>query len=148
VTALRLRRSTPALTFQLLIYPLVDFADSSPSMREFAAGHFITSELVAYFERHYLGSSTDRRHPDASPLHTDLRGLPPAFVVTAECDPIRDQGEAYARKLEQSGVPVKLKRYEGMIHPFCSLAGIVDDGKTALADAAAALREVAVRERV
>jgi acetyl esterase len=148
VTALKLRRGTPAPTFQLLIYPLVDFADASPSMREFAAGHFITSELIAYFERHYLGSSTDRRHPDASPLHTDLHGLPPALIVTAECDPLRDQGEAYARKLEQSGVPVRLKRYEGMIHPFCSLAGIVDGGKTALADAAAALREAAARERV
>ena len=143
VTALRLRQTAaPALTFQLLIYPQVDFADASPSMREFAAGHFITSEVLAYFEGHYLGSATDRRNPDVSPLNADLRGLPPAFVLTAECDPLRDQGEAYAHKLEQAGVPVRLKRYEGMIHPFFSLAGIIDGGKEAIADAGAALRVV------
>jgi acetyl esterase/lipase len=142
VTALRCRHGvTPPLAFQLLIYPLVDFADDSPSMREFANGHFITSDLLAYFERHYLNPGQDRRHPEASPLMADLRGLPPAFVMTAECDPLRDQGEAYARKLEQAGVPVTLKRYEGMIHPFFSLAGIIDGGKAAIADAAAALKK-------
>jgi acetyl esterase len=142
VTALRCRGGvTPPLAFQLLIYPLVDFADDSPSMREFAHGHFITADLLAYFERHYLKTGQDRRHQEASPLMADLRGLPPAFVLTAECDPLRDQGEAYARKLEQAGVPVTLKRYEGMIHPFFSLAGIVDGGRAAIADAAAALKK-------
>ena len=141
VTALRCRQSvSPAPAFQLLIYPLVDFADDSPSMREFASGHFITSDLLAYFERHYLKTPEARRHHEASPLHADLRGLPPAFVMTAECDPLRDQGEAYARRLEQAGVPVTSKRYEGMIHPFFSLAGIIDGGRTAIADAAAALK--------
>jgi acetyl esterase len=143
VTALRCRQSvTPALAFQLLIYPQVDFADASPSMREFANGHFITADLLAYFERHYLKAGQDRRHPEVSPLAADLRGLPPAFVLTAECDPLRDQGEAYARKLEQAGVPVTSKRYEGMIHPFFSLAGIIDGGGAAIADAAAALKKV------
>ena len=142
VAALKCRNGvTPPLAFQLLIYPLVDFADDSPSMREFANGHFITSDLLAYFERHYLTAGQDRRHPDVSPLTADLRGLPPAFVLTAECDPLRDQGEAYARRLEQAGVPVTLKRYEGMIHPFFSLAGIIEGGKTAIADAAAALKK-------
>jgi acetyl esterase len=142
VTALRCRHGvTPPLAFQLLIYPLVDFADDSPSMREFANGHFITSDLLAYFERHYLKAGQDRRHQEVSPLTTDLRGLPPALVLTAECDPLRDQGEAYARKLEQAGVPVTLKRYEGMIHPFFSLAGIIDGGRVAIADAAAALKK-------
>ena len=142
VAALRLRdRVTPPLAFQLLVYPLVDFADDSPSMREFASGHFITSEVLAYFEGHYLRTAADRSHPDASPLNADLHGLPPAFVITAECDPLRDQGEAYARKLQQAGVPVTSKRYEGMIHPFYSLAGIIDGGRDAIADAAAALRQ-------
>jgi acetyl esterase len=112
-------------------------------MREFANGHFLTSDLLAYFERHYLGTAADRRHQDVSPLTADLRGLPPAFVLTAECDPLRDQGEAYARKLEQAGVPVTLKRYEGMIHPFFSLAGIIDGGRAAIGDAAAALQKAA-----
>jgi acetyl esterase len=140
VTALKLRDRRLRLAFQLLVYPQVDFADESPSMREFAAGHFITSELLAYFDRHYLNTA-DRRHHDVSPLHADLRGVPPAFVITAECDPLRDQGEAYARKLQQAGVPVSLKRYEGMIHPFFSLGGIVDGGREAMADAAAALKQ-------
>jgi acetyl esterase len=141
VTALKLRPgSAPRLTFQLLVYPQVDFDDDSPSMREFADGHFITSDLLAYFARHYFGATQDRRHHDASPLNADLRGLPPAFVLTAECDPLRDQGEAYARKLADAGVPVIQKRYDGMFHPFFSLAGIIDGGRTAIADAGAALR--------
>jgi acetyl esterase len=142
VTALRsLGSGGPALAFQLLVYPLVDFADDSPSMREFATGHFITSDALLYFERHYLGNVQNRQHPEASPLTADLRGLPPAFVITAECDPLRDQGEAYAHKLAQAGVPVTTKRYDGMIHPFVSLAGIIDGGRAALTDAAAALKE-------
>jgi acetyl esterase len=150
VAALKLRQSgAPPLTFQLLVYPQVDFHDDSPSMREFADGHFITSDLLAYFSRHYFGAEPDRRHQDASPLHADLHGVPPAFVLTAECDPLRDQGEAYARKLAEAGVPVMHKRYDGMIHPFFSLAGIIDGGKAAIADAGAALRaDSTVQERV
>jgi acetyl esterase len=150
VTALKLRQSeAPHLIFQLLVYPQVDFHDDSPSMREFADGHFITSDLLAYFAGHYFETAQDRRHPDASPLNADLRGLPPAFVLTAECDPLRDQGEAYARKLREAGVAVTLKRYDGMIHPFFSLAGIIDGGRTAIDDAAAALRAASTaQERV
>ncbi|HVQ12144.1 MAG TPA: alpha/beta hydrolase [Vicinamibacterales bacterium] len=148
VTALKLRESgASSLAFQLLVYPLVDFNDDSPSMREFADGHFITADLLEYFARHYLGTQ-DRRQQDASPLHADLRGLPPAFVLTAECDPLRDQGEAYARKLADAGVPVTQTRHDGMIHPFFSLAGLIDGGRTAIADAAAALRGASAQERV
>lgn len=149
VTALKLRQSgAPPLMFQLLVYPQVDFHDDSPSMREFADGHFITADLLAYFADHYFANARDRRHPDASPLNADLSGLPPAFVLTAECDPLRDQGEAYARKLREAGVAVTLKRHDGMIHPFFSLAGVIDGGRTAIADAAAALRAAStVRER-
>ncbi len=141
VTALKLRQSgAPPLTFQLLVYPQVDFHDDSPSMREFADGHFITVGPARLLRRSLLRGAQDRRHPDASPLNADLRGVPPAFVLTAECDPLRDQGEAYARKLREAGVAVTLKRHDGMIHPFFSLAGIIDGGRTAIADAAAALR--------
>jgi acetyl esterase len=141
VVALRARDSGgPSLAFQLLVYPLVDFTDESPSMREYASGHFLTTETLDYFADHYLPRPIDRRQAWASPLHANLTGLPPAFVLTAECDPVRDQGERFAQRLQQAGVSTVLKRYDGMFHPFFSLGGIVDGGRTAIADAAAALR--------
>jgi acetyl esterase len=141
VVALMARdRRGPALQCQLLIYPVTDFTDESPSMQEFN-GHFLTIEMMDWFANQYVPSSTDRRSPYASPMYaTDLRGLPPAFVVTAECDMVRDQGEAYARKLLEAGVQVELKRYDGMIHPFISLGGVIDDGHVAIDEAAAVLR--------
>jgi len=134
-------RGGPSLRFQLLIYPAVDWEDQSPSMLEFSRDHFLTNELMNWFRDQYLASPKDGQHPYASPLKAqDLSALPPAFVITAECDPLRDQGEAYARKLQSAGVPVELKRYDGMIHLFFNLGGVVDAGRTAIADAANALR--------
>jgi len=142
VVALRARDSGgPALAFQLLVYPLVDFTDESPSMRDFADGHFLTAAGLHWFAGHYLPPSVDRRQPWVSPLHTNLKGLPPALVMTAECDPLRDQGETFAKRLQDAGVPAELKRYDGMFHPFFSLPGAIDGGKAAIADAAAALRK-------
>jgi acetyl esterase len=143
VVALMARdREGPRLKFQLLIYPLTDFEDDSPSMRAYARDHFLAREQLDWFMGHYLASPADARTPYASPAYAeDLRGLPPAMVITAECDPLRDQGEAYARRLQEAGVPVVLKRYEGMIHPFLSLGGIIDAGRTALADSASALQQ-------
>jgi acetyl esterase len=141
VVALMARdRGGPSLRFQLLVYPTTDFTDDSPSMREFS-GMFLSVEMIDWFSDSYLPNATDRLQPYASPLLAgDLRGLPPAYVITAECDMLRDQGEAYARKLQAAGVPVESKRYDGMIHPFFSLGGIVDGGREAIADAAAKLR--------
>jgi len=141
VVALRARDSGgPSLAFQLLVYPLVDFTDESPSMRDYSSGHFLTTGDMDYFADHYLPRPIDRRQAWASPLHANLKQLPPAFVLTAECDPLRDQGEAFAQRLQEAGVPTVLTRYDGMVHPFFSLGGIIDGGKTAIADAAAALR--------
>ena len=142
VTAVLARdRGAPSLAFQLLVYPLVDFGDERPSMLQYAEGHFLTRASLDYFRDHYLGPDGDRLDPRASPLMTgDVSGLPPAFVLTAECDPLRDQGEAYASRLERAGVAVEHRRYEGMIHPFFSLGGIVDAGMTALSDAASAVK--------
>ena len=85
-------RGGPALAFQLLVYPLVDFTDESPSMREYADGHFLTAAGLDWFAGHYLPPAVDRRQPWVSPLHANLAGLPPAFVLTAECDPAAGSG--------------------------------------------------------
>jgi len=147
VVALRARDAGgPPLAFQLLVYPLVDFTDhDSSSMREYAEGHFLTTPLMDYFADHYLPPGVDRRQPWVSPLYANVAGLPPAFVLTAECDPLRDQGEAFGRRLRDAGVQTHLKRYEGMIHPFFSLSGVIDGGRTAIDDAAAALKTALTR---
>ena len=146
VVALRARDAGgPAIAFQLLVYPQVDFVDDSPSMREFGAGHFLTAELMASFANHYLPPPIDRRQPWVSPMHAKLAGLPPAFVLTAECDPLRDQGEAYARRLQDAGVATSHKRYDGMFHPFFSLSGIIDGAREAVADASTALKTALTR---
>jgi acetyl esterase len=141
VVALMARdRGGPSLRFQLLVYPNTDFTDNSPSMREFN-GIFLSAEMMDWFADSYVPNASDRLQAYASPLlASDLRGLPAAYVITAECDMLRDQGEAYARKLQEAGVPVESKRYEGMLHPFFNLGGIVDGGREAIADAAAKLR--------
>jgi len=141
VATLARDRGGPLLKFQLLIYPLVDFADNSPSMQQYAKDYFLTRESMDWFTECYLPSSLAGREPSASPLNTeDVRRLPPAMILTAEYDPLCDQGEAYARKLQSAGVPVELKRYDGMIHAFFSFSGVIDTAKVALADAASALR--------
>jgi acetyl esterase len=141
VVALMARdRGGPLLRFQMLVYPVTDFTDDSPSMREFD-GVFLSAEQMDWFANSYLPNVADRQQPYASPLLApDHRGLPPAYVITAECDMVRDQGQAYARKLQAAGVTVESKCYDGMIHPFISLGGIVEGGREAIADAAAKLR--------
>jgi acetyl esterase len=134
-------RGGPNVAFQLLVYPVTDYDDNRPSLQDFAQGYFLTRPMLDYFWGHYLARPEDGRHPHASPIKAaSLAGLPPAMVITAECDPIRDQGEAYAQRLRESGVPVSLKRYEGAIHVFFNLAGVIDAGKQAIEDAGAALR--------
>ena len=142
VSLLSRDRGGPRLKFQLLIYPLVDFYDQSPSMQQYAEGYFLTRAGMDWFTQSYLPSREAGLEPSASPMNaTDFRGLPPAMIMTAECDPLRDQGEAYARKLQAAGVPVELKRYEGMIHPFLQFAAVLDTAKVAMKDAASAVRE-------
>ena len=97
---------------------------------------------VAWYRQHYLANPDDAANPLASPLRTEtLAGLPPALVITAEYDPLRDQGEAYARRLADDGVTVELSRYPGMAHGFFTMAGTVDASRAALAQAGSALAE-------
>jgi acetyl esterase len=136
-------RGGPPLKFQLLIYPVTDFTThETASEREFGRGYFLDTEVMDWFADQYFAAEADRHLPYGSPLKaTDLQELPPAMVITGECDPLRDQGEAYADQLRAAGVSVVLKRYDGMIHPFLSLAGIVDAGREAIKESAAAVRQ-------
>jgi acetyl esterase len=130
----------PEIDFQLLVYPVVDCTLSSPSIDENAEGYFLTKDAMVWFVGHYLGD-LDPKHPSVSPLHADsLAGLPPALVITAELDPLRDEGEAYAAALRDAGVEVDAVRYAGQIHGFFGLSALLDDGKHAVDRAGAALR--------
>jgi acetyl esterase len=131
----------PPLVGQLLVYPNTDHLDDSGSMRDNADPWLFNHHSVAWYWQHYLATPEDGQHPLASPLRaTDLRGLPAALVITAEFDPLRDQGEAYAQRLMDAGVPVRLTRYPGMVHGFFAMAGTVDGGRAAIAQAAEQLR--------
>lgn len=109
----------PAITFQLLSVPVTHYSYDSHSYQENREGYGLTRANMEWFWDHYLNQPEDGQHPYASPLLAgDLSGLPPAFVLTAEFDPLRDEGEAYSERLRQAGVPVTATRYAGMIHSF------------------------------
>lgn len=134
-------RGGPELFWQLLIYPATDGELDTGSYREFAEGFTLSRAEMDWFWDHYMGEDGDRTHPHASPLRAEtLSGLPCAFVLTAEYDVLRDEGERYAKRLADAGVPTTLKRYDGMIHGFLRRFEIFDQGRTALQDIAREFR--------
>ena len=134
-------RGGPPLVFQLLVYPVTDHRFDTASYRENADGYFLTKDGMEWFWNHYLARAGDGDQPLASPLRArSLRGLPPAFVMTAEYDPLRDEAESYAALLREAGVEVALTRYPGTIHGFFSMGNVLSAGKQGMEDAAAALR--------
>ena len=142
VTALMVRdRGGPELRHQLLIYPVMDCSFDTPSYRENATGYLLSRDMMRWFWGHYLAEDAHAADPLASPLRApNLAGLPPAHVVTAEFDPLRDEGEAYALRLSDAGVPTEQIRYDGMFHGFFSMDAQLDQAKVAQAAAARALR--------
>jgi acetyl esterase len=142
VVALMARdRGGPPLRSQLLLYPVTDCDLDTASYLEHASGYGLTRAGMRWFWEHYVPDAARRTEPYASPLRAvDLRGLPPACVVTAEHDVLRDEGEAYARKLAASDVPAVLKRYDGMIHGFLRLTGAVDRAREAVGEIGEELR--------
>jgi len=135
VVSLRARdRNGPKVSCQALIYPATDPSSlDTQSQNDFATGFLLTKEGLEWFRSQYLPRPEDRVDPYASPLLApDHSNLPPAVVITAQFDPLRDEGEAYAEKLRQAGVPVEVVRYESMIHGFVSFLGIVDQAAEAL----------------
>lgn len=142
VVALRARDAGgPALRHQLLVYPVTDARCDSPSYTENAEGYFLTRDMMQWFWNHYLAAPADGAHPHASPLRAeDLTNLPPALVITAEYDPLRDEGEAYGERLRGAGIPVTTSRYDGMLHGFFGMTTIFPQATRALDEAAAAIR--------
>lgn len=135
----------PPIALQVMIYPVTDLSSfDTPSYQEFGEDHQLTRSEMEWFRENYLPGMADALNPHASPLLApDLRGLPPALVITAECDPLRDEGEAYAKRLEEAGVEVKCTRYAGMIHPFFSLSGVIPEALDAIEEVAGALGNAA-----
>jgi acetyl esterase len=143
VTALQaVRRGGPPLCYQLLVYPVTDASMGSVSYVDNGEGYQLTADAMKWFYDLYLDGG-DADDPLVSPIRApldELAQLPPALVITAEFDPLRDEGEAYARVLEQAGVPVKPSRYDGQIHGFFAMDWCIDAGKRAVDEAADALR--------
>jgi acetyl esterase len=137
VTLMARDRRGPKLAFQLLIYPVTAPARSTEfdSYTQNAEDYLLTRTAMEWFWDHYLVSPGDGESPYASPLHApDLAGLPPAMVVTAQFDPLRDEGRAYARRLREAGVAVRESHYDDMIHGFFWMAGALDRGKELIAE--------------
>jgi acetyl esterase len=131
----------PALKFQLLIYPGTDMAMAHPSHTLFAEGYSLTRDLMHYFRGHYLNDMTEINDWRASPLLAkNHANLPPAYVLTAGFDPLRDEGKDFADKLAAAGTKVRYQCYDGMIHGFITMSGVLRVANDAIADCAAELK--------
>lgn len=149
VVAQHARSLETAPIFQLLVYPATDLTRSMASHRTYARGFLLEDETIAWFMDHYLADpARDVHDPLGSPLAMhDLRAVAPAYVLMAGFDPLRDEGEAYARKLEAAGVPTTLRCEEGLVHGFASMGGVVDRARAAIDHAADALARALAVER-
>jgi acetyl esterase len=142
VVALQARDRGPRLAAQLLVYPNTCYRADTESLRDNDDRWMFNRHSVDWYWRNYLPDADLGRDPRVSPLLApDLSGLPPALVVTAEYDPLRDEGERYAERMRASGVPVELTRYDGMAHGFFTMSGALSDARRAVAQAARYLRE-------
>ena len=135
-------RNGPAIAMQLLIYPVTDATMESGSYRDNADGYLLSRTMMSWFWDHYCPDLALRADPLASPITAeDLAGLPPALVMTAEFDPLRDEGEAYAERLIAAGVEVEVRRFDGLIHGFFSQAGMIEAAREGVELAVKALRK-------
>tara|TARA_B100001559_G_scaffold278396_1_gene250334 strand:+ start:71 stop:991 length:921 start_codon:yes stop_codon:yes gene_type:complete len=126
----------PSIKFQLLVYPVTDYDFDNESYRANGEGYSLTRNGMMWFWDHYLSDLSESENPLAVPIKTpDLTNLPPALVITAEFDPLRDEGEAYAQKLKENGIPVTVTRYDGVVHGFFSMAPALDKASIAIKEA-------------
>jgi acetyl esterase len=144
VSQMALDRVEFKLALQILIYPMTDQSRAYPSYERNAKGYMLTTAALHWFMDNYIPDHEDRKSPMASPmLRPNLEGLPRALVISAEFDPLVDENEAYARRLKDAGVRCEYFCFPGMIHPFFSLGGVVEDAARAEALVAQALRKLA-----
>jgi acetyl esterase len=135
-------RRGPRILLQVLVYPVTNHDFGTTSYRENATGYVLTTEDMRWFWRHYLSREEQGQEVSASPFRAkSLADLPPALVITAGCDPLRDEGEAYAARLRDAGAPVTLTQYPGMFHGFLRMTRILDQARAALDEVAGALRK-------
>ncbi|MGE3273188.1 MAG: alpha/beta hydrolase [Chloroflexota bacterium] len=139
VALLARERGGPQIGFQLLIYPVTDCNFETASYRDAAEGYGLTQDSMRYFWEMYMAQESDAANPLASVLRADLSGLPPAHVITAEYDPLRDEGDAYAEKLKAAGVTVEHVMYSGQIHGFFNVGTMMKTGEVAVERAAKAM---------
>jgi len=134
-------REGPSLVHQLLIYPVTDNRFDTTSYKDNGSGYFLTENMMRWFWHHYLEEESDGENPLASPLRApDLSGLPPATVLTAEYDPLRDEGRAYAARLADAGVPTTHTDYPGVFHGFFGMTDQIPRARQAVDESCAALR--------
>jgi acetyl esterase len=139
--ALEAARSGLPCAFQLLVYPATDATRATESLRLFGAGFYLSAEFMELANDSYMTEGLDPRDPRLSPAYADVpEGVAPAYVCTAGFDPLRDEGEAYARKLSDAGVTVELKRFEDQIHSFFNIVGVGRSSRAAVAEIADRLR--------
>lgn len=132
------------LKFQMLIYPAVDMRMESPSISENANAPILTKAVMAWFVAHYINGDADKANISASPMlasDEQLKKMPPAIVITAQFDPLRDEGEAYGKRLVENGVSTTITRYNGAFHGFFNMITILDDAQSAHAQASTLLKK-------
>ena len=141
IVAQMARTSGPGLRFQLLVYPVTDYEFTSTSMEENAEGYYLTRDMMRWFFDRYLNGPDEADDPRVSPLRNpDLTGLPPAFVLTMEYDPLRDQGVAYGDAMRNAGNHVESITYPGLFHGCFGMDEMIEAAKVPFADAVAAVR--------
>jgi acetyl esterase len=146
--ALRARDAGVPLALQALIYPVTDHPGSAASYGAVGEGTPLNGKIMWWFWSQYLTDAGRAAEPDCSPLRApDLSGLPPAVILTAEFDPLHPEGEAYAARLRQAGVPVAARRYDGLIHGFIRMPAVLDRAGEAIDEVAAAIASALIGAR-
>ena len=142
VTMMARDRGGPTISCQVLIYPTTDASKSMPSIESLKDGHLLTKEMIHWFSKNYCGLEDNLRQSYLSPLFaTNLTNLPTTLIITAEFDPLKDEGEAYARKLKENGNHVVFKEYAGMIHVFFQMPKYLPEARMAEAQVASFLQQ-------